>query len=115
MKKTVCFSSSFNTSQVFLSPFAPERLLASDRIRAPNPDCPVCGVAQTRVLVDMDRATLEDLVEGFLRLQLGYGEEFVVNNEIGLLYDVDETENLNKKLSELGLSFLACEFALSSV
>lgn len=85
-----------------MSPFAPERLLASDRVRAPNPDCPVCSVAQTRVLVDMSRATLSDLVEDFLRLQLGYGEEFVVNNEVGLLYDVDETENLSKKLSELG-------------
>lgn len=91
--------------QVFLSPFAPERLLASDKLRPPNPDCKVCGVARTRVLVDMSRATLEDLVENFLRLQLGYGEEFSVNNEAGgLLYDMDETENLGKKLSELGKS-----------
>jgi ubiquitin-like 1-activating enzyme E1 B len=50
----------------------------------------------------MSRATLNDLVEDFLRLELGYGEEFVVNNEIGTLYDVEETENLEKKLSELG-------------
>jgi ubiquitin-like 1-activating enzyme E1 B len=42
-------------------------------------------------------------VEDFLRIQLGYGEEFVVSNEVGLLYDVDETENLGKKLSELGI------------
>jgi ubiquitin-like 1-activating enzyme E1 B len=72
-------------------------------MRPPNPDCPVCSVAQTRLLVDMSRATLNDLVEDFLRLELGYGEEFVVNNEVGLLYDVDETENLGKKLSELGM------------
>jgi ubiquitin-like 1-activating enzyme E1 B len=91
-----------STKEVFLSPFAPERLLASDRIRTPNPDCPVCSVAQTRLLVDMSRATLNDLVEDFLRLQLGYGEEFVVNNEVGTLYDVEETDNLTKKLSELG-------------
>lgn len=71
-------------------------------MRAPNPDCPVCSVAQTTLLVDMSRATLNDLVEDFLRLELGYGEEFVVNNEIGTLYDVEETENLEKKLSELG-------------
>ena len=51
----------------------------------------------------MSRATLSDLVEDFLRLQLGYGEEFVVQNQIGVLYDVDETENLNMKLSELGM------------
>lgn len=55
----------------------------------------------------MSRATLNDLVEGFLKLQLGYGEEFVVNNESGLLYDVEETENLDKKLSELGKFFLS--------
>jgi ubiquitin-like 1-activating enzyme E1 B len=87
---------------VFLSPFAPERLLASDRIRAPNPDCAECSAAQTRVLVDMSRATLGDLVEDFLRLELGYGEEIVVRNGDDLLYDVDETENLARKLSELG-------------
>jgi hypothetical protein len=58
----------------------------------------------------MSRATLNDLVEDFLRLELGYGEEFVVNNEIGTLYDVEETENLEKKLSELGMfqSFVSC-------
>lgn len=92
-----------SSKEIFLSPFAPERLLSSDKFREPNPDCPVCSVAQTRILVDMSRATLGDLVEGFLKLQLGYGEEFVVNNESGLLYDVEETENLDKKLSELGI------------
>lgn len=56
------------------------------------------------MLVDLSRATLNDLVEDLLRLELGYGEEFVVNNEIGTLYDVDETDNLTKKLSELGIS-----------
>lgn len=51
----------------------------------------------------MSRATLSDLVE-MLRIDLGYGEEFSVNTEAGLLYDIDETENLGKKFSELGLS-----------
>jgi ubiquitin-like 1-activating enzyme E1 B len=92
-----------STKEVFLSPFASERLMAYEKTRAPNPDCPVCSVAQTRLLVDLSRATLNDLVEDFLRIQLGYGEEFVVSNEVGLLYDVDETENLGKKLSELGI------------
>lgn len=63
----------------------------------------MCSVAQTRVLVDMSRATLEDLVEGFLKLELGYGEEIVVNHGDNLLYDQDETENLARKLSELGM------------
>ncbi|TVY68819.1 Ubiquitin-activating enzyme E1-like [Lachnellula suecica] len=91
------------TKEVFLSPFAPERLLSSDRYRAPNPDCPVCSVAQVQVLVDMSRATLGDLVEDFLRLELGYGEEIVVNHGDALLYDLEETDNLSKKLGELGI------------
>lgn len=44
------------------------------------------------------------MVEDFVRLGLGYGEkEFSVNSEAGLLYDVEETENLGKKLSDLGM------------
>lgn len=46
-------------------------------------------------------------MDQYLRTELGYGEEFVVNNEIGILYDVEETENLSKKLSELGMSLHA--------
>ncbi|KAL2133413.1 hypothetical protein VTI74DRAFT_2414 [Chaetomium olivicolor] len=90
--------------EVFLTPFAPARLLASDKSREPNTDCPVCGAFQTRVYVDLSRATLNDLVEDFLKLQLGYGEkEISVSNEIGILYDPDETGNLDKKLCELGI------------
>lgn len=76
--------------------------MASDRMRTPNPECPVCSVAQSRILVDLSRATLSDLVDGLLKTTLGYGEEIVVNHESNLLYDVEETDNLSKKLSELG-------------
>ncbi|KAH8907350.1 hypothetical protein BR93DRAFT_692980 [Coniochaeta sp. PMI_546] len=90
--------------EVFLTPFAPARLLASDKPRQPNPDCPVCGVYNTTAYVDFSRATLNDLVEDFLKLDLGYGEkEISISNEVGILYDPDETENLDKKLSELGI------------
>jgi hypothetical protein len=51
----------------------------------------------------MSRATLGDLVKDFLRLELGYGEEIVVNHGADLLYDVEETDNLTKKLGELGM------------
>src|SRR5512140_1203025 len=86
--------------QVFLTPFAPARLLASDKSREPNPDCPVCGVFQTRAYVDLSRATLNDLVEDVLKLELGYGDKDIsVSNEVGILYDPDETDNLSKKLS----------------
>ncbi|TDZ67313.1 Ubiquitin-activating enzyme E1-like [Colletotrichum trifolii] len=69
------------TKEVFISPHNPARLLNSTK------------------------ATLKDLVEDFVRLELGYGEkEFAVNNDAGPLYDPDETENLSKKLSELGIT-----------
>lgn len=91
--------------EVFLTPFAPARLLAPDRSREPNLDCPVCGVFNTTVTVDSSRTTLEDIVEGLLKTHLGYGDkEFVLNNEVGVLYDPDETDNLLKKLTELGKS-----------
>lgn len=89
--------------KVFLTPFAAGRLLAPDRSRQPNPECPVCGVFNTALEVDLDRATLKDVVDTFIKDKLGFGErEFVLSNEVGILYDADETDNLPKKLSELG-------------
>jgi ubiquitin-like 1-activating enzyme E1 B len=80
-----------------------ERVISSEPLRPPNPECPVCSVAQSTVEVDTSRATLNDLVEDLLRLQLGYGEEFSVNSEAGILYDPEEDQNLSKPFSALGL------------
>ncbi|KAH6891255.1 hypothetical protein B0T10DRAFT_306604 [Thelonectria olida] len=92
------------SKEVFLTPFAPARLLAPDRSREPNPNCPVCSVFNTSVTVDLSRATLSDIVEDLIKLKLGYGDkEFVVSNDVGILYDYDETDNLPKKLSDLGI------------
>lgn len=89
-------------TQVFLERSG-ARAINSDTLKPPNPNCPVCSVAQAKIIVDPERATLNDLVEGVLRLQLGYGEEFSVTNEVGTLYDPDLEDNLPKKLSELGI------------
>lgn len=88
---------------VFLAPNGTERRLTTEALSPPNPSCPVCSVAQSTLLVDANRATLNDLVEGVLRLQLGYGEEFSINSEAGLLYDPEEDTNLAKTFSDLGL------------
>lgn len=89
--------------QVFLSPFANQRLLAPDRPRQQNPECPVCSAFYTSVFVDLSRVTLNDLVEDFIKTQLGYGEkEFSITSDAGLLYDPDETDQLPKKLSDIG-------------
>ena len=79
------------------------RACTTDSLRPPNPDCPVCGVAQSRLVIDPARATLNDLVDDVLRQQLGYGDEITVNNEIGTVYDPDLDDNLPKKFAELGI------------
>lgn len=52
---------------------------------------------------DPEKATLKDLVEGILRSNLGYGEEFSVTTDLGTIFDPDLEDNLPKKLSELGV------------
>jgi ubiquitin-like 1-activating enzyme E1 B len=60
-------------------------------------------VYNTTAYVDFSRATLNDMVEDFLKLDLGYGDKDIsIRSEAGLLYDPDEVENLDMKLSELG-------------
>ncbi len=79
------------------------RVINSDTLKPPNPNCSVCGVMQSRLIVDPARATLNDLVEDVLKNQLGYGDEFSINNEVGTLYDPDLDDNLGSKFSELGV------------
>ncbi|KAL8644855.1 MAG: hypothetical protein Q9226_007562 [Calogaya cf. arnoldii] len=79
------------------------RVVNSESLRPPNPDCPVCGVMLSRLVVDPLRATLNDLVQDILRSDLGYGDEFSISNEVGTLYDPDLEDNLSKKFSELGV------------
>ncbi|KAI1056717.1 hypothetical protein LB507_001731 [Fusarium sp. FIESC RH6] len=95
------------SKEVFLTPFASARLLAPDRSREPNLDCPVCSVYFTSIVADLSRATLKDLVDEIVKSKLGYeGKEFVVNNDVGTLvecFEDGDDENLPKKLTELGI------------
>ncbi|EXJ75101.1 ubiquitin-like 1-activating enzyme E1 B [Cladophialophora psammophila CBS 110553] len=77
--------------------------LRTDQLDPPNPECPVCSVAMARVHVDIEKATLGDLVQDVLRTRLGYGEEVTVMSEAGLIYDPDLEDNLEKKLSDLNI------------
>ncbi|PFH56654.1 hypothetical protein XA68_16193 [Ophiocordyceps unilateralis] len=89
----------------FLTPFASARLLAPNPSRQPDPDCPVCGVFNATITADLTRATLNNVVDDIVRGGLGFGDDrdFSVSNDVGILYDMDETDNLPKKLSELGI------------
>ncbi|KAL1972966.1 hypothetical protein VTN31DRAFT_6508 [Thermomyces dupontii] len=79
------------------------RAINSESLRPPNPFCPVCSVAQGRVFVDLEHATLNDLVESVLKGHLKYGDEFSVSTEQGVIYDPDLEDNLPKKLAEFGI------------
>ena len=79
------------------------RTINSEPVRPPNPDCAVCSIAQSGIVIDPSRATLSDLVEDVLKSRLGYGDEISISRDDGLLYDPDFDENLSKKFSDLGL------------
>ncbi|KAI9755737.1 MAG: hypothetical protein M4579_004167 [Chaenotheca gracillima] len=95
--------SRLDTARMVFLTRSTERVLTAEKLRSPNPECPTCGVTQVPLEVDTSRATLNHLVGDFLRLELGYGEEFSVNSEIGTLYDPELDDNLAKKLSDLGI------------
>lgn len=89
---------------VLLMPRDVDRVLNPLRLHKPKPDCPVCSPAQALLEVDTSRATLQELVEDVLRLQLGYGEELSVETNAGVVYEPDLEDNLTKKFSEMGIS-----------
>lgn len=69
----------------------------------PNPDCVVCSMAMARLRIDPDRATLRELVQDILKTSLAYSDEISILSEVGLIYDPDLEDNLDKKLVELGV------------
>ncbi|KAI9803370.1 MAG: E1 ubiquitin-activating protein uba2 [Piccolia ochrophora] len=80
-----------------------DRAISAEKLHPPKPDCPACSVVQSKLEVDVSRATLNDLVEDLLRVKLGYGEEFSVNSEVGTLYDPELDDNLPKRFIDLGV------------
>jgi len=79
-----------------------DRVISSEPLSAPKPNCPVCGVCHARIEIDLNRATLADVVE-LLKQQLGY-EEFSISSDAGGLYDPDFEDNLSKRLKDLGVN-----------
>lgn len=92
----------FKAKMLFLE-MSGARALNSEPPRPPNPECAVCGVATGQVDVDPERATLNDLVDGVLKNELGYGEEMTIMNEVGPIYDLDMEDMLPKRFADLGV------------
>lgn len=93
------------TPEVFLMPSAIDRMLSSDKSRPPNPDCPVCNPFYATATADFSKLTIRDLVEDLAIKHLGFNEdsEIALSSDGNLLYDVEETDSLDKKLSDLGI------------
>ncbi|KAK5131045.1 E1 ubiquitin-activating protein uba2 [Cryomyces antarcticus] len=88
-------------SMVFLERSV-DRTANSETLQPPKPNCAVCSVVYSTLEVDTSRATLVDFVSS-LREQLGYGEELSVSSDVGILYDPELDDNLDKRFSELGI------------
>lgn len=79
-----------------------DRILSSEPLRSPKPDCPICGPAQSFIGVDPTRATLKHLVDA-LREVVRYTEDISISSERGILFDPDLEDNLPKKMADLGV------------
>lgn len=78
-------------------------------LNPPNPNCPICSLLQVRVEIDPEVATVNDLVDGVLRMELGYGKDISIAIPGQVIYepclDPDDNleDNLEKKLSNWGI------------
>lgn len=86
---------------VFLSRSS-ERIFSTEKLSAPSPSCDICGVARLSLEVDLSRATLGDLVNVYLKEQLGYSEDISILTD-QLLFDPDFDDNLENELVKLGV------------
>ncbi|KAK4574538.1 E1 ubiquitin-activating protein uba2 [Recurvomyces mirabilis] len=93
---------------VFLTSKSTERLISTQNLSGPRADCPVCSPVYAKLRISSEStATLHNLVD-LLREEVGY-DEFSIQAEIGIIYDPDLEDNLEKPLTEYvkaGNSFL---------
>ncbi len=95
---------------VFLQSKNTDRMITSQPLSAPKQDCPVCSPVYAKlVLPATDSTTLGQLVE-LLKAKVGYGEDFSIATGMGVVYDPDLEDNLEKSLGEVGISVESSEF-----
>ena len=89
---------------VFLNSRATERMIMSESLMPPNPDCPVCSSVYAKLALQDDSITTLGQVVDLLKEKLGY-DEFSITTDAGLaIFDPDlDDENLSKSLKELGV------------
>ncbi|KAK5121807.1 hypothetical protein LTR85_004682 [Meristemomyces frigidus] len=84
---------------VFLNSRSTERMITTQGLVAPRPECPVCSPVYAKLAVAADSsATLQELVL-LLQEKVGY-DEFSITTDAGVIYDPDLEDNLPKQLTE---------------
>ncbi|WPH04626.1 Hypothetical protein R9X50_00751900 [Acrodontium crateriforme] len=87
---------------VFLQSHNTERMVATQRLVGPNPECPVCSPVYAKLaLQEGSLPTLGQLVD-LLKEKLGY-DEFSITTDAGIIFDPDLDDNLEKSLAEMGI------------
>ncbi|KAF2719123.1 hypothetical protein K431DRAFT_273281 [Polychaeton citri CBS 116435] len=87
---------------VFLASKNVERMLMSQALATPKPDCPVCSPAYAKLCVPSTGSqTLQDLVN-LIQHKTGF-EDFSITTDLGMIYDPDLEDNLSKPLAEIDI------------
>ena len=88
---------------VFLQSKSTERMIATEALVSARADCPVCSPVYAKLVVpEGSAATLQNLVS-LLKERIGY-DDFAINTDsIGMIYDPDLDDNLEKALTELSI------------
>lgn len=87
---------------VFLNSRSTERMITIQGLSPPNPTCPICSSTYAKLSVQAgSSATLQDLVD-LLKSTVGY-DELSILTEIGVVFDPDLDDNLDKPLQDLGI------------
>jgi ubiquitin-like 1-activating enzyme E1 B len=100
------FRGAFEKAPMFMTTQSTDRLMISDRGAKPNPNCLVCGVAHTNLLIkDPKRAQLGSLVKT-LKQDFDYGTDLTIWSDEGMIYEDDEDfeDMLSKSLSDLSIA-----------
>ncbi|KAK4958427.1 E1 ubiquitin-activating protein uba2 [Elasticomyces elasticus] len=88
------------SKMVFLNSRSTERLITTQSLAAPVPECPVCSPLYGKLALPTSggETTLQDLVD-LLREKVGY-EDFSITTEAGIIYDPDLEDNLGKPMKD---------------
>ncbi|KAK5107639.1 hypothetical protein LTR62_000974 [Meristemomyces frigidus] len=89
------------SKMVFLNSRSTERMITTQNLVPPQPDCAVCSPVYAKLRIPSNSsATLQDLVT-LLQEKLGY-EDFSIQADVGIIYDPDLEDNLEKGMIPAG-------------